>query len=344
MRTLLNTLYIMTPENYLRLDGENVVISRESVEIGRVPLHNLQGIVTFGYSGASPALMGACANRGISLCFMTKNGRFLASVVGEMKGNVVLRKEQYRISDDLQRCTPMARNMIIGKIYNCKWILERATRDHPLQVDVENLKNTSKFLSESLRSLRNEELEIDNIMGMEGNAASRYFKTLDNLILHNKEDFYIHDRNRRPPTDRVNAMLSFLYTMLANDCAAALSTVGLDPYVGFLHRDRPGRVSLALDLMEELRPVFVDRFVIALINKHMIEPSDFIEKENKAILMTDDGRKKILSAWQNKKQEKIQHPYLCETVEWGLIPYVQSLLLARTIRGDLDGYPTFIWK
>lgn len=343
MRKLLNTLYVLSPERYLALEGENVLVLEEQETIARFPLHNLEAIVTFGYSGASPALMGACAKRGIALCFMTQSGKFLASVAGEMKGNVLLRKEQYRISDDIVRSTAIAKNMIIGKVYNSKWVLERATRDHPLQVDVDSIKKVTTNLDVALEKLLQSD-SMDSIRGIEGNTASQYFSVFDNLILHNKADFYFRERSRRPPLDNVNAMLSFIYTLLANDCAAALSSVGMDPYVGFLHSDRPGRVSLALDIMEELRSVFADRFVLSLINRKMITAQDFIKKENGAVLMTDKARKNILNTWQKKKRETIKHPFLEEKIEWGLVPYVQSLLLARYIRGDLDEYPVFFWK
>ncbi len=341
MKRLLNTLYVISSDRYLSLDGENVVVLEKGETVARFPLHNLEGIVTFGYTGASPALMGKCARKGISLCFMSQTGHFLASVTGEIKGNVVLRKEQYRISDDPTRAVSIARNMIIGKIYNSKWVLERATRDHPMQVDVEKIKSISLNLDTAINQLRYTDT-MDSISGIEGKAASQYFSVLDSLILHNKSDFFFKERNRRPPMDNVNAMLSFVYTLLANDCTSALSSVGLDPYVGFLHCDHPGRASLALDLLEELRAVLADRFVLTVINRRMIKVSDFVKKENNAVLLSENGRKVILNAWQNKKKEMIKHPFLEEKVEWGLIPYVQSLLLARFIRGDLDEYPVFM--
>lgn len=343
MKKLLNTLFITTPDTYLSLDGENIVISKDDEKLGRFPFHNLEAICTFGYTGASPALMGACAQRDIALTFMTMNGRFLARVIGESRGNVVLRKEQYRISDDETRSALVARNFIVGKIYNAKWILERATRDYPLRVDVPRLKKASAYLSETIKLVR----EVDNLevlRGLEGTAAVQYNRVLDELILQQKEDFYFRGRNKRPPLDNVNALLSFTYTLLANDVTAALESVGLDAYVGFLHRDRPGRASLALDVMEELRGVQADRFVLSLINKKVVDPSGFTKKESGAVIMDDDTRKKVLRAWQEKKQEKIQHPFLNEKIPWGLVPHVQSLLLARYLRGDLDGYPPFLWK
>ena len=343
MRKLLNTLYVTTPERYLALDGENVLVLEEKKILIRLPLHNLEGIVTFGYTGVSPALMGACAKRGISLSFMNPNGQFLASVSGENKGNVILRKQQYRISDSLEDSIPIARNMIIGKIYNSKWVLERATRDHALQVDVDVIKKVTANLYEHIRQLLECD-SMDRIRGIEGNAASQYFSVFDQLILQNKEEFFFENRNRRPPLDNVNAMLLFAYTLLANECAAALTAVGLDAYVGFLHTDRPGRISLALDLMEELRAVYADRFVLTLINKKTIKPEHFVKKENGAVLMNDTGRKTMISAWQGRKRDKIKHPFLGDKIEWGLIPHVQALLLARLIRGDLDEYPVFLWK
>lgn len=343
MRKLLNILYVTSPDKYLSIDGENIVVLSDGKEVGRVPAHNIEGIVTFGYTGASPALMGYCASHNISLSFLSKSGRFLASVTGEVRGNVTLRKTQYRISDDEEKSAKIARSMIIGKVYNSRWVLERATRDHPDRVDVDSLKKISAFLQETLMELK-ECSDLDSIRGLEGNAASQYFRAFDGLILRNKESFFFNGRNRRPPLDNVNALLSFVYTLLTGMTSTALSTVGLDPYVGFLHRDRPRRASLALDLMEELRPVMADRFVLTVINKQIVDQNDFVKKENGAVLFTDDGRKKIIEAWQNKKQEKIKHPFLEEKIEWGLIPYVQAMLLARFLRGDMDAYPPFMWK
>ncbi|MCX7771977.1 MAG: type I-C CRISPR-associated endonuclease Cas1c [Clostridia bacterium] len=343
MKKLLNTLYVTSSNRYLSLDGENVVVLENDNEVGRIPLHNLQGIITFGYIGASPALMGACSKHDISLCFLTQNGRFLARVVGPETGNVVLRKSQYRISDDECKCTDVSRNFITGKIFNSRWVIERAIRDYALRLDVEMLKRKSAFLQNSLKQVR-ECVDTQQLRGVEGEAASVYFSAFDDLILQQKEDFYFKSRNKRPPLDNVNALLSFVYTLLANECASALQAVGLDPYVGFLHKDRPGRVSLGLDLMEELRSVFADRFVLSLINKKVIQANGFIKKENGAIIMDDETRKTVLSHWQSRKQETITHPYLQEKIEWGLVPHVQALLLARHIRGDLDQYPPFLWK
>lgn len=343
MKKLLNTLFITQPDVYLSLDGDNIVILKEREKSGRLPLHNLESIVSFGFTGASPALMGYCAERSISIVFLKKNGRFLARVIGKSKGNVILRKKQYHVSEKEDISVKIARNFIVGKIYNNKWIIERMTRDYPLRVNVAQFKDISQHLSSIILEVRNCE-NLESLRGWEGQAAISYNKLFDQMILQQKEDFYFKLRSRRPPLDNVNAMLSFAYTLLANDMSAALESVGLDAYVGFLHRDRPGRVSLALDVMEELRGVFADRFVLSLINKKVVNKEDFFRKENGSVIMTDDARRKYLAAWQGKKQESITHPYLGEKITWGLVPYVQALLLARYLRNDLDEYPPFLWK
>ncbi|MCR8860629.1 type I-C CRISPR-associated endonuclease Cas1c [Bacillus pseudomycoides] len=343
MKKLLNTLFITQPDVYLSLDGDNIVLLKEKEKIGRLPLHNLESIVSFGYTGTSPALMGYCAEKNISLVFLTLNGRFLARVIGKSKGNVILRKKQYRISEDEVMSAKIARNFIIGKIYNNKWVIERMTRDYPLRIDVDQFKGISQHLSSIILEVRECE-DLERLRGLEGQAAISYNKLFNQMILQQKEDFYFNRRSRRPPLDNVNAMLSFAYTLLANDVSSALEGVGLDAYVGFLHRDRPGRVSLALDVMEELRGVYADKFILSLINKKVVNKGDFLKKENGAVIMTDEARKKFLAAWQNKKQEKITHPYLGEKISWGLVPHAQALLLARYLRNDLDEYPPFLWK
>ncbi|UAC49486.1 type I-C CRISPR-associated endonuclease Cas1c [Bacillus aquiflavi] len=343
MKKLLNTLFITQPDVYLSLDGDNIVLLKEQEKLGRLPLHNLESIVSFGYTGASPALMGYCVERNISITFLSMSGRFLARVIGKSKGNVVLKKKQYNISEDERESAKIARNFIIGKIYNNKWIIERMTRDYPLRVDVAQFKETSKYLSTIILEVRKCE-NLDQLRGWEGQAAINYNQLFNQMILQQKDDFYFNLRSRRPPLDNMNAMLSFAYTLLANDMAAALEGVGLDAYVGFLHRDRPGRVSLALDVMEELRGVYADKFVLSLVNKKIVNKSDFYKKENGAIIMTEEAKKKFLAAWQKKKQEKITHPYLGDKISWGLVPHAQSLLLARYLRNDLDEYPPFLWK
>lgn len=343
MRILQNTLYVTTPDVYLSLDGENVVLQKEREELRRIPLHNLESIVTFGYAGASPMLMGACAQRQIALSFLTMHGRFLARVVGEVHGNVVLRKTQYRLSDSEIASTDIARSFLVGKLFNCRWVLERALRDHAMRLDTQQLRQISCCLARAIDRLR-EASSLEELRGVEGEAAAQYFSVFDHLILQQEKDFCFAGRNRRPPLDPVNALLSFVYTLLANDTAAALETVGLDPYVGFLHRDRPGRRSLALDFMEEFRAVLADRFVLTLINTRQVSIDGFTKKENGAVIMDDNTRKAVLTAWQTRKQEEIKHPFLNEKMEWGLVPYAQALLLARYLRGDMDAYPPFLWK
>lgn len=343
MRHFLNTLFVMTADTYLALDGENVVIWRNDDSLGRFPLHTLEGILYFGYKGASPALMGACAKRNVALCFFSPKGRFIARTCGETRGNVLLRKKQYRISDDEAQSCLIARNFVAGKLYNARWVLERATRDHALRVDIERIKSVCGYLSTAaVQALSCTDLAI--LRGFEGKAATQYFSVFDELILQNKDSFFFFERSRRPPLDNINAMMSFIYAILANDCVAALESVGLDPYVGFMHRDRPGRISLALDLMEELRAVFADRFVISCVNTRIMQPNHFKSTESGAVIMTDEGRRTLLTAYQTRKGEQIKHPFLGEKMPWGLVPYVQSLLLARHLRGDLDAYPPFMWK
>ena len=343
MRKLLNTLFVTSEDAYLSLDGENVVVNRDKQEVARFPLHNLSGIFSFSYAGASPALMGACGKKGIDLSFCTPTGRFLARAVGEESGNVLLRREQYRIADDQRRSCMIARSMILGKLYNARWSVERTRRDHPDRIDPERF----AAVSETLRGLLppvSEETSLDSLRGLEGTGASAYFSVFDDMILREKETFYYRGRSRRPPLDPVNALLSFSYSLLNSECASALESVGLDAYVGFLHRDRPGRTSLASDLMEELRPSYADRFVLTLINNRVIQKDDFQKSESGAVLLKDEGRRKFLKAWQDRKREEIRHPFLQEKLPWGLVPYVQALLLARYIREDLDSYPPFFWK
>lgn len=343
MRKLLNTLFVLSEGSYLSLDGENVLISKEKKQIARFPLHTLEGIISFSYAGASPALMGACAQRNVDLTFFAPRGKFLARAIGETKGNVLLRQQQFRISDDPANSCQYSKGFLLGKVYNARWVLERATRDHPQRVPVDELKKISGQLATALTNIENAETS-EELRGIEGEAAKLYFSGFDNLILQQRETFAFTRRSRRPPLDPVNALLSFAYTLLARDCAAALEGVGLDPYVGFLHRPRPGRTSLALDLMEELRSVYADRFVVTCINQKTILPKHCEKQESTAVLLTEEGRRAFLEAWQTRKQQMIQHPFLKEKIPWGLVPYVQALLLARTIRGDLERYPPFFWK
>ncbi len=343
MRKLLNTLYITSRDYYLSLDGENVVITQNKKEIGRLPLHNLEAVVTCGYAGASPALMEKCAADNISMTFLSSSGRFRAKVTGKAYGNILLRRTQYRMADNEKTALEIARNFIIGKIYNERSVINRAIRDYSERLDTEKLSRVSGQLKDILQAVK-EVKTMEELRGHEGEAALRYFSQFDQLILQQKKDFSFDVRNRRPPLDNVNALLSFTYSLLTGMCVAALESVGLDPYAGFMHTDRPGRCSLALDLLEELRAPYADRFVLSCINKKIVDAGDFEQKENGAVLLSESGRKKYLSAWQNKKAEKLTHPYLQESIEWGLVPYAQAMLLARFVRGDLDGYPPFFWK
>lgn len=343
MRQLLNTLFVMTEDVYLALENDNVVVHQSEKVLAKVPLHSIEGIMCFSYKGASPALMGRCGEIGVSMSFYSPRGRYYCSILGEENRNVLLRREQFRFADDANAALDYAKSFIIGKIYNAKWVLERTKRDHALRVNVERLTEQSGKLSIALSSAR-QSSSMDELRGVEGLAAKDYFYAFDDLVLRNKDDFFFTGRSRRPPLDRLNALLSFCYSILTNDCIAALQGVGLDPYVGFMHTDRPGRASLALDLVEEFRPVLADRFVLTLVNTGAVQPDDFEIRENGGVFLSDSGRKKVLSAWQKKKSEQILHPFLQEKIPWGLVPYVQALLLTRAVRGDLDGYPPFLWK
>lgn len=343
MRQLLNTLFVTSEDIYLTLDGENIVAKRGDQVAARYLLHTLEGIFSFSYAGASPALMGSCAQRGISLTFCSPRGKFLARVCGKSSGNVLLRRKQYRIADDASQSCLIARNMVFGKLHNARWCIERTCRDHSLRVDTAALSSASQIIKDLLPTVLTV-TDSDRLRGLEGVGAAAYFGVLDEMVLQEKAVFAFHGRSRRPPLDPINALLSFAYSLLANDCASALESVGLDAYVGFLHRDRPGRTSLALDLMEELRPCIADRFVLTLINNRMVKAADFDREADGAVRLSDNARRSFLTRWQEKKKETLKHPYLGEKIPWGLVPYMQALLLARYLRDDLDAYPTFLWK
>lgn len=338
MRILLNTLYVTTPEAYLSKDGLNVVVSVNQEEIFRIPIHNIEQIVTFGYIGASPGVMKLCADSGVSLTFLSPQGRYISRSQGPTKGNVLLRKAQYNYSDDPDYSLNLSKLFIGGKIHNYRNILRRFIRDNGSDDVVENAAENLRRCK--LRVLNTD--SIDSVRGIEGEAATYYFGIFSHLILNQKDDFVFENRNRRPPKDAVNAMLSFVYSLICNDMTSALETVGLDPYVGFMHTLRPGRASLALDVMEELRAYLGDRLILSLINRKQITIKDFVKQGDESIVMTDSGRKTILTAWQSRKKETITHPYLNEKVSIGLLPYIQSMLLARFIRKDIDDYPVFL--
>ncbi len=342
MKKLLNTLFVTTQGSYLARKGDTVLVNVERETKLRVPIHNLGSIVCFGNVGSSPFLMGLCGEHNVTLSFLTENGRFLARVKGPVSGNVLLRREQYRRADDLGASALIAKAVVTAKIANCRVVIQRALRDRPA-LQHTNLPKVATDLQQSLLDLQEQD-DLDSIRGVEGNAANTYFGVFDHLISTNKDAFFFKQRNRRPPLDNVNALLSFLYTLLVHDVTSALEAVGLDPAVGYLHRDRPGRASLALDLMEELRAYFADRLALSLINRQQVNPKGFSQQETGAVIMDDATRKIVLVAWQKRKQEEITHPFLQEKIQLGLLPHVQAMLLARYLRGDLDGYAPFLWK
>lgn len=343
MKKFGNVLYITSPDVYLSLDGENIVIKKEEHVSTRLPLHNLENIVCFNYQGVSPALMGACAEKNIGLCFLTAHGRFLARITGRTRGNVLLRKRQYEISDRGHQAVRLASCFLLGKIYNSRKVIERALRDHAMLVDKQALEKASQSLKETLRAVQKSQT-IAELMAFEGSAAKTYYGVFNQLILHQREEFRFEERTRRPPMDNMNSLLSFLYTLLANEAVSALEAVGLDPYVGFLHADRPGRPSLALDLIEEFRPILADRLALSLVNLRQVRGNGFVKKESGGILMDEDTRKIVIHTWQERKREQITHPYLGERMYIGLLLHVQATLLARYLRGDLDAYPPFFWS
>ena len=274
---------------------------------------------------------------------MSRSGKFLARAEGEVNGNVLLRRTQYRIADDPDQSLAIARNMIAAKLYNSRWTLERTMRDHEMRIDLAQFKEKSQYLQNAIAKAMTAP-DADSLRGIEGEAASVYFSLFNDMILQQKENFQFTVRSRRPPLDRVNALLSFAYALCTGMCTSALEAVGLDPYVGFLHTDRPGRRSLALDLVEEFRALMCDRFVLTLINKRTVAPEHLEQREDGAVLLNDEGRKVFLTAWQKRKDDELRHPFLEEKVQWGMLPYAQALLLARFLRGDLDTYPPFLWK
>lgn len=343
MKKHLNTIFITTQGAYLFKEGETVVVKVEDEIKMRVPVHTIAGIVCFGQMSLSPYLMGFCAENDVAISFLTETGKFLAKVQGYASGNVLLRREQYRRADDEKFSTQIAISILTGKFANCRSVLQRTLRDHSEKINAEEIKKASQRISWSLKELERD-FELDALRGLEGDTAHSYFGVFDHLIVGQKEDFFFKERSRRPPLDNVNCLLSFLYTLLMHDVRSALETMGLDSAVGFLHRDRPGRPGLALDLMEEFRPVLADRLALSLINLGQVNKNGFKKTDSGAVLMTDETRKQVLVAYQTRKQEEITHPFLNEKMNVGLLFYIQALLLARFLRGDLDGYPAFIWK
>ncbi|MCL4378801.1 MAG: type I-C CRISPR-associated endonuclease Cas1c [Actinobacteria bacterium] len=343
MKKYLNTLFITTQGAYLSKEGETVVVSVNKETRLQVPIHTIWGIVCFGQVSMSPYLMGFCAENKVAVSFLTEYGYFLASIQGKISGNVLLRREQYRWADDMTYSARITRFILMGKIANCRTVLQRALRDHADKLDSNEVTETSKQLNLYLNQIQNTG-NLDELRGIEGAAANNYFGVFNHLIVTQKNDFKFDKRNRRPPMDEVNCLLSFLYTLLMHDIRSALESVGLDSCVGFLHRDRLGRPGLALDIMEEFRPFLADRLTLSLINREQIHKKSFKKMESGAVFMDDDIRKEVLLAYQKRKQEEITHPYLKEKVQIGLLFHIQAMLLARYLRGDIDGYPVFIWK
>lgn len=343
MKKHLNTLFVTTQGAYLSKEGETVAVRVENETRMQLPIHTIGSIVCFGQVSCSPYLMGFCAEKGVTLTFLTEYGRFLAEVRGPVSGNVLLRREQYRWADDPACSANMARSTIIAKIANSRTVLQRALRDHSDKMDEAEVRRIIGYLGHRMEACSREQ-ELDGIRGIEGEAAAAYFSVFDNLIVAQKENFFFAERSRRPPLDNVNCLLSFLYTLLVHDAESALETVGLDPAVGFLHRDRPGRPSLALDLVEEFRPFVADRLALSLINLKQVQDKGFKRSESGAVLMDDSTRKTVLVAYQDRKREEITHPFLEEKVTVGLLMHMQATLLARHLRGDMDGYPSFIWR
>ena len=343
MKKHLNTLFVTTQGAYLAKEGEALLVRVEKETKLRVPIHTIGGIVCFGQVSVSPPLMGMCGERGVTISFLTERGRFLARVQGPVSGNVLLRREQYRRADKPEAAASFARAVVAAKVANCRTVLQRAARDYPDNPGAAEIQTAAGRLGRNLDELK-KELPVERARGVEGEAARTYFSVFDHLITAQKNEFRFEGRNRRPPLDNVNALLSFFYSLLMHDVRSALESVGLDPQVGYLHRDRPGRHGLALDLMEEFRPFLADRLALSLINRQQVKAKGFKQAETGAVLMDDDTRKEVLVAYQKRKQEEIQHPFLGEKVTIGLLPHVQAQLLARHLRGDLDGYPPFVWK
>lgn len=344
MKNYLNTLYVTTQGSYLAKEGECVLVRAGGEDKARIPIHTLGGIVCFGQVSCSPQLLGHCAEHDVAVSFLSEHGRFIAQMRGPVSGNVLLRREQYRWADDPEASARMARFILMGKIANSRNVLLRAARDHGDDGRGERLRTASDRLERCLARIRDPGLILDELRGIEGEAGALYFEVFDALITSKDDAFRFEGRSRRPPLDPVNCLLSFLYTLLLHDIRGALECVGLDPAVGFLHRDRPGRPGLALDMMEEFRAAVADRLALSLINLGQVKAKGFRTLESGAVQMEDDTRKEAILAYQKRKQEEVEHPFLKEKMAVGLLPHAQAIVLARHIRGDLDGYPAYIRK
>ena len=343
MQRFLNTLYITTQKSYLHKKGDAIEVIVEDKVKASIPMITLDSIVCFGNISVSPFLLGAAPEHNITISFLSETGKYLARVQGPVAGNVLLRKAQYRVSDDKLKSAQVAKYFITGKIANQKTILQRAIRDHKDKVDNKKIESTILVLNRNLDKIEHE-TDIDKLRGIEGDSAEAYFSVFDELIISQKDGFKFEGRNRRPPLDNVNAMLSYVYTLLYHDMISALEVVGLDPAVGFMHRDRPGRLSLALDLMEEFRAFFADRLVLSLINLNEVTPEQFEKSASGAVIMNETARKTVIAAYQKKKEAVVNHPYVEKRMHLAILFHTQARLLARFLRGDIDGYPVYIWK
>lgn len=343
MKKIQNSLYILTQGAYLAKEGETIAVRVNREVKKRFPIHNQSDVLCFGNVLCSPALMGFCGERGVGMAFFSENGKFLARVQGPVSGNVLLRRSQYRFADDKYTRSNLARYFVVAKIANSRNVLLRAIREYPGIPEVKTLQKSALYLAIVLKRLETE-MSLESVLGNEGDAAREYFSCFDELIKTQKDHFFFFERSRRPPMDNVNAMLSYIYTLLTHDAASSLEGVGLDPAVGFLHSDRPGRPSLALDLIEEFRPMLADRLVLNLINRCQVKSDGFTCTESGGVVMDDKTRKELIKNYQERKKEEIIHPFLEEKMPVGLLLHTQAMLLARFLRGDLDRYPPFKWK
>lgn len=344
MAVLQNTLYITTPEAYLRLEGDTVCVMVEEEKRLQVPLHHLAALVLTDHVMLSPALLGRCAEEGRSVVWLTRSGRFSARLEGPVSGNILLRQAQFRAADDPAQSLTLAKAAVAGKLRNSRQLLLRGARESADHTEKETLASVARQIGNQIRKIP-AVADLDELRGLEGDTARQYFEALPLVMKPQvRADFPFDCRSRRPPRDRFNALISFLYALATGDCRAALETVGLDPQLGFLHVVRPGRPALALDLVEEFRAPLADRLALTLVNRSQIQPKHFDEREGGAVLLNDEGRKLVITAWQARKQEEVSHPLLKQTVPVGLLPQTQARLLARKLRGDVAHYVPYLQR
>ncbi|WP_258210523.1 type I-C CRISPR-associated endonuclease Cas1c [Leptospira interrogans] len=335
-------LYITQEGLYLHHELDVLKVKKGDDTIFKIPFHHLEGITIFGICGISPSLLQKCLEKGIFISYLTARGKFQGRLEGSNSGNVLIRKAQFKKSEIEKFRLEIARSIVAGKLQNCRSVLSRTARESKNELEKQDIKEAIGKIEKNISLLEKAE-SIESIRGYEGASVKTYFSVFDYCIIQQKEDFQFHQRTRRPPRSRTNALLSFLYSLLTNDCIAVCQAVGLDPYIGFLHDERPGRPSLALDMMEEFRP-FIDRLVFTLINRKQIQVSDFLEKPGSVFFINDDSRKELIKSYQERKKEEIFHPWLNIKSTVGELPYLQARIFARTLRGDLKYYIPFIWK